>query len=58
LPLGHRVKLAVLSIGGPRLEYTFADPQAPEALFRRIEQIRPVRGKPRYAQGLLIKLED
>ena len=52
LPLGHRVQMAVLSIGAHRLEYQFSDEQQREPIFRHIEQIKPTKGRPNYAKAI------
>ncbi|KAL3068771.1 hypothetical protein niasHS_017337 [Heterodera schachtii] len=52
LPSDGRVRVALISAGGPRLEYRLVDPQDRDAVATRVERMRPLNGAPNYAAGI------
>uniref|UniRef100_A0A914LZM3 VWFA domain-containing protein n=1 Tax=Meloidogyne incognita TaxID=6306 RepID=A0A914LZM3_MELIC len=52
LPLSHRVRLAVISIGEQHQELYFSEVQDRESIFKKIERIRPISIRPNYSKAV------
>ncbi|CAK5083661.1 unnamed protein product [Meloidogyne enterolobii] len=52
LPLSHRVRLAVISIGEQHQELYFSEVQDRESIFKKIERIRSISIRPNYSKAV------
>uniref|UniRef100_A0A914IFZ5 VWFA domain-containing protein n=1 Tax=Globodera rostochiensis TaxID=31243 RepID=A0A914IFZ5_GLORO len=57
LPWDGRVHVALISAGGPRLEYRLEDLQNRDAVATRVERVRPLNGAPDYASSIARALD-